>query len=138
MTTDMLTAAQFSVHICANGHRRGHNFVPISVPCRSNIMPKVFSLKRSMANSAWKSDKCYRVLTNLLKDGKSKFANESNMIKVFSKGYNINSLHEAGLQVGRTISVMTAFKKLIDSEKKRLETKDKVCITYNVYIILYT
>ena len=91
-----------------------------------------------MANSACKSDQCYRVVTNLLKDGKAKFANESNMIKVFSKGYNINSLHEAGLQVGRTISVMTAFKKLIDSEKKRLETKDKVCITYNVYIILYT
>ena len=82
-----------------------------------------------MANSAWKSDKCYRVLTNLLKDGKAKFANESNMVKVFAKGYDINSLHEAGLQVDRTISAMTMFKKLIESEKKRLETKDRVCIT---------
>ena len=49
--------------------------------------------------------------------------------KCFAKGYDINSLHEAGLQVDRTISAMTMFKKLIESEKKRLETKDRVCIT---------
>ena len=42
-----------------------------------------------MANSALKSDKCYRVLKSLLKDGKAKFADESNMEKVFAKGYEI-------------------------------------------------
>ena len=52
------------------------------------------------------------------------------MVKVFTKGNDINSLHEAGLQVDRTISAMTMFKKLIESEKKRLETKDRVCITH--------
>ena len=51
-------------------------------------------------------------------------------MKVFAKGYDINSLHEAGLQVDRTISAMTMFKKLLESEKKRLETKDRVCITH--------
>ena len=58
------------------------------------------------------------------------------LVKVFTKGYDLNSLHEAGLQVDRTISAMTMFKKLIESEKKRLETKDRVCITHTVLVIM--
>ena len=97
------------------------------------------NLRRSAANSARKSESLLAVLNSLFeRNSGTTFVNKQEMMNVVQGQYDTAILRNVSRQIVSSIQILKSYKELVDNEKRRLETLEKVCLFHNILIVSIT